>query len=141
MGQMEKRQGEIMNLFRSGDFTLHSGGMSTWKIDCDALSDKDWDTLAIMAVEILPPFGRVIGIPKGGLKFADALRAHCTLGDPTLIADDVVTTGRSMRDMRFDIQEKDAYQREIYGIAVFSRGDPTYWYWLKSIFMMQRKAE
>ena len=34
------RHGEIMNLFQKGNYLLHSGLTSDFKIECDALSDK-----------------------------------------------------------------------------------------------------
>ena len=36
-----------MILFQSGHFTLHSGAHTFWKVDCDALTDGDLDTLAM----------------------------------------------------------------------------------------------
>jgi len=35
-----------MNLFQFGDFSLHSGSKSKWKIECDALTDEDVEALA-----------------------------------------------------------------------------------------------
>jgi len=84
-----------MGLFVFGDFALHSGQRSSWKIDCDALSDEDIQTLAHMARSILPPFGDVIGVPRGGLRLADALRGT-SFGHRVLVVDDVLTTGASM---------------------------------------------
>lgn len=89
-----------MNLFRSGDFTLASGAKSSFKIECDSLSTMDWDALAMMAKEweLLPRFGRVFGVPQGGIPFANALEKFI---DPTsklvLIVDDVLTTGGSIK--------------------------------------------
>jgi hypothetical protein len=67
-----------VSLFQLGDFTLASGASSLWKIECDALTPEDWQALAQMAVEILPPFGEVVGVPRGGVPFADALRPFVT---------------------------------------------------------------
>ena len=61
-----------MNLFQKGDFQLHSGGKSEFKIDCDALSEHDWETLAYMTAKEFR-FKRVVGVPEGGLAFARAL--------------------------------------------------------------------
>lgn len=109
-----------MNLFRQGDFVLSSGGQSKWKIDCDALTAEDWNTLAAMAVEILPPFKDVIGVPRGGVPFAAALYPYCKSEGGILIADDVLTTGASMQRM------KDMYKNPI-GIVVFARYSPLPW--------------
>jgi orotate phosphoribosyltransferase len=106
-----------MNLFRSGEFTLASGAKSGRKIDCDALTDADWETLAAWAAEVLPPFGVVEGVPTGGLKFASALADHATLDaatGPLLIADDVLTTGGSM--------ERQRAGRLAIGVVLFARG-------------------
>lgn len=56
-----------MSLFKLGDFELHSGQRSNWKIDCDALTPADWRALAKMIVDRLAPFGAVEGVPRGGL--------------------------------------------------------------------------
>jgi hypothetical protein len=108
-----------MNLFRLGHFNLHSGGVSRWKIDCDALTDLDWQALAVMAVERLPPFGKVEGIPQGGLRFAEALRQYATQG-PVLIVDDVATTGNSFKDQR-------AGREDVIGVVIFARGKCPPW--------------
>ena len=84
-----------MTLFETGRFTMASGQIGWWKIECDALTDDDWNTLALMARDILPPYGDVVGVPRGGLKFASALR-HFATGGPRLVADDVYTTGKSL---------------------------------------------
>lgn len=88
-----------MNLFQSGEFTLRSGITSKFKIECDALTKDDWETLAIIAADLVPyEFSAVFGVPRGGIPFADALRKHVTPDSPfVLIADDVFTTGGSIR--------------------------------------------
>lgn len=87
------------DLFTFGDFTLHGGERSCWKIDCDALTDGDLVTLARMIADAMPTFGSVEGVPRGGLRIAEALQAHVTAG-PLLIVDDVFTTGASMEAHR-----------------------------------------
>lgn len=107
-----------MNLFCLGCFALHGGWKSAWKIDCDALTAEDWDGLALMAMEFLPPFGSVEGVPTGGLAFADALRPYATQG-PVLLADDVLTTGGSL--------ERQRAGREAIGVVAFARGPCPDW--------------
>jgi orotate phosphoribosyltransferase len=120
-------------LFQLGDFTLRSGTKSRWKIECDAISSPEWETLAIMATELLLPFGSVDGVPSGGVPFANALRRHITPGAPPLIAEDVVTTGGSI--LRF-IEGNCLDAEGIQAIAVFGRGNfPS---WIKTIFSVSQ---
>ena len=84
-----------MNLFQSGPVMLASGELSGFKIECDALSPRDWGCLAFMAVSLLPDFGEVVGVPRGGDMFAKALSMWITKG-PRLVCDDVFTTGASI---------------------------------------------
>jgi len=131
-----------MALFRLGEFKLASGAVATWKIDCDALTGDDWHALAAMAAEALPPFGVVESVPRGGDRFADALREYsraCCVSYqhpahdwcrgqplPLLIVEDVVTTGGSMERIRAD--------RLAVGVCVFARG-PCPW-WVTPLFQM-----
>jgi hypothetical protein len=114
-----------MGLFCLGDFKLHSGRHSSFKIDCDALSDDDLAALAWQIAAKLPPFGSVEGVPRGGLRLAQALQAYVQYGPP-LIADDVLTTGNSMEEQRAG--------RSCYGIVLFSRTSrlPD---WIKAVFI------
>ena len=120
----------MANLFQQGDFTLHSGERSALKIECDALTTADWDTLAAMVAERFT-FWRVIGIPNGGTNFARALHhydSYRRLGAPTLLVDDVLTTGESMESMRRTLQG------DVIGVVAFARRDcPD---WIHPIFRM-----
>ncbi len=84
-------------VFQLGDFVLASGQHSTWKVECDALTAEDWATLAAMAMEIFPDlrFCKAVGVPRGGIPFAEALASYATEG-PVLVVDDVFTTGGSL---------------------------------------------
>lgn len=109
-----------MNLFNLGEFTLHSGADSTLKIDCDVLTDGDLEAVAAALARLVPPFGRVEGVPSGGLRLAEAMGKWAG-GSPDrlLIVDDVLTTGRSMEEHRAG--------RPAYGAVIFSRGEPPSW--------------
>ena len=87
-----------MNLFQYGDFVSHAGKELKWKIECDALTDDDWDCLAQIVADRCN-FGSVYGIPRGGVKFAQALEKYKKPTNPfRLVVDDVYTTGKSMRE-------------------------------------------
>ncbi len=102
-----------MSLFRLAPIVLHSGKQSDWKIDCDALDEEDLCCIATLLARQLPAFGSVEGVPRGGLRLADAMKAFQTTG-PLLIVDDVLTTGKSMGEHR-------AGRDDVIGAVIFSR--------------------
>jgi hypothetical protein len=102
-----------MSLFRYGRFTLHSGGESDFRIDCDALTDDDLASLAAFIVPKLPPFRSVEPVPRGGVRLAEALRLYAQAAGCLLIADDVLTSGASMETQRDG--------RDARGVVLFSR--------------------
>lgn len=119
-----------MTLFRQGYFTLHSGDKSRIKIECDALSNSDWDTIAIQVADRFK-FGRVVGVPRGGMPFALALLPYVDeSSDVTLIVDDVLTTGASM-----EVEHARCRGRTI-GVVLFARGQCPEWVY--PIFKMWR---
>ena len=106
-----------MTLFQRGSFVLASGQASRFKLVCDALLAEEWATVAEMMRPALGEFGRVEGVPTGGLALADALRPYATAGcGRLLIADDVWTTGGSW--------ERHRANRLAYGAVLFARSDP-----------------
>lgn len=118
-----------MNLFQLGKFTSHAGNELNWKIECDALTDEDWDCLAQMISE-RTRFGSVYGIPRGGVKLQKALEKYITPDHPLrLVVDDVYTTGKSM---------KDVMEGDDLGFVVFARTripfDPQHY--IRAIFTM-----
>ena len=118
----------MKNLFNYGFYQLHSGQFSNYKIDCDALTDKDIEALARMIDEKFMFFD-VIGIPQGGLRLAQALGKYTRTSGPLLIVDDVLTTGKSMEEMK-----KRHGGLDTIGIVIFARNPCPYW--VKSIFQM-----
>jgi orotate phosphoribosyltransferase len=87
-----------MSLFQHGPFTSTSGITLPYKIECDALTDEDWEVIAQQALDILPPFRWVYGVPRGGLRLAALLQFHrSSMSKTALFVDDVWTTGGSMR--------------------------------------------
>lgn len=119
------------DLFNFGKFTLASGKISNFKIDCDALTDSEWRAIAELVAPKLPPFDVVVGVPRGGLKFADALYQHRTVGAHAILyADDVWTTGKSMRRI---VNEKEPCT----GIVLFARGPLPEW--VQTVFSVNEK--
>ena len=107
-----------MSLFSKGDFTLHSGRATSWRINCEALTDDDLEALAHLAAHMTPDFGDVYGVPNGGIRFAHAMWKYRTAG-PLLIVDDVYTTGQSMREAKRS--ENDV------GLVIFARSQLPPW--------------
>lgn len=126
-----------MNLFNWGEIILSSGKKSKLKVDCDALSDGDIKTLAEMIrVLVGQPFGSVEGIPRGGMRLAEALEDFKTEG-PHLIADDVWTTGGSMINAvmaRMGPSRNFENQPKILGAVIFARGKLPSSGWVKAIW-------
>lgn len=130
-----------MNLFQLGDFTLASGEKSNFKIECDVFSADDWEALAAMAVELLPPFHYVAGVPRGGTPFANAMNKYRTkafIGITYLYCEDVVTTGGSLQSFRaLQWPHGEPNGVNIVGVCVFARGEcPD---WVTPLFQMPIK--
>jgi hypothetical protein len=88
-----------MSLFQLGKFTSHAGKELDWKIECDALTDEDWDCLAKMISDRCQ-FKEVYGIPRGGVKLQKALEKYVNPKSLSrLVVDDVWTTGKSMTEV------------------------------------------
>ncbi len=114
-----------MSLFLQGEFELHSGTITDWKIQCDALDDGDLACLAQLIARYCHPFGTVEGVPRGGLRLAEHCKTHASQG-PLLIVDDVCTTGASLEAQR---QERFAK-----GAVIFARGP---WpRWVQPLFVL-----
>lgn len=108
------------SLFQSGAFRLHSGALSDFKIDCDALTDADIDALAKELHKRVEPFGIVLGVPTGGMRIAKALEPFRTVGHHNiLIVDDVFTTGNSIKEFAANFAQPLKYLN--YAV-LFSRG-------------------
>lgn len=127
-GKMLK--GADMGLFEQGNFRLHSGSRSWFKIECSYLSDSDWRTIAQLVAEQLD-FKDAVGIPSGGLRLAEALKFYRKDSErlPTLIVDDVLTTGASLE------RERQKIGGYCIGIVLFARGECPNWVW--PVFQMQ----
>ena len=107
-----------MTLFVRGKFVSHSGIALDWKIECDSLTDADIECIAWVLFKKVGQFGSVEGVPRGGIRLADAMRKYVSSGN-LLIVDDVFTTGNSMeehRNMRF-----------AKGAVIFATSPTPYW--------------
>ena len=122
-----------MNLFEKKKWIMHSGAESDFKIECDALTFADWGTVAHSIAKHFS-FSKVIGVPRGGLELAKALKKYEKSLGPLLIVDDVLTTGASMEEMRETYLEQ--YKNNIVGIVLFARGKCPYW--VTPIFSMNK---
>ena len=105
---------EAPNLFQTGDFKLASGAKSNFKIECDALTEDDWQTLAMLIARNVGQFSEVIGVPRGGDQLACVLDKYRRTDGPRLIVDDVLTTGGSLA--KYMTEPTD------FGYVVFARG-------------------
>lgn len=111
------------DLFIDSEFTSHSGLLLPFKIDCDALTDGDLDTLAAAIARRVRAFRSALGVPRGGVRLADALRPYAAgvRTYPFLIVDDVLTTGKSMEEAR------DRAGANSIGAVIFARGPCLEW--------------
>lgn len=104
-------------------FRLHSGGLSNFKLECDALSEEDCRAAALWMRPSLGSFGSVEAVPSTSKVpgwLADALHPFVTEGaKAVLICDDVLTTGASMEAQRAG--------RLGVGVVIFARGRTPSW--------------
>lgn len=115
-----------MGLIDFGWFASHSGFQLPWKVDCDSLSDSDIESVARI-LQWKFAFSQVLGVPRGGLRLAAACKKHTTEGYPLLIVDDVLTTGRSMKEFRKSVTQE--WSGPIIGAVMFARGECPNWVW------------
>ena len=116
-----------MNLFEKKEFFSHSGELLTWKIECDALSDEDIETLAFLISKKFT-FRRVYGLPTGGIRLGIALQKYTDdESNTSLIVDDVLTTGKSMEDHRHSVWAENLENEEVDGVVIFARKECAEW--------------
>jgi orotate phosphoribosyltransferase len=111
-----------VSLFEQGDFTLHSGGHSKYRINCERLTDEDIAMVAHRLGAMLPRFGQIVAIPEGGIRLGTALVPYIIEGHvAALIVDDVWTTGFSMLEARKAVLQE-APKIDVWGTVIFKRG-------------------
>jgi hypothetical protein len=122
-------------MFIDRPFISHGGLPLNWKIDCDSLTPDDWRALAAIVGPRLD-FGKVHGIPRGGLAFAEALKPYARSFGTLLIVDDVLTTAGSMENARrsFTYDGITGFVA-IRGVVLFSR-TPACPEWITPVFRL-----
>ena len=114
------------NLFDNTSFKSNSGVMLPWKVECEALTDADWEWVADRVIKRFS-FCGVVGVPTGGNKLEKALKPYIKPdGDVFLIVDDVLTTGGSMENIKEKTKNQHRNKPRI-GIVLFSRITPPSW--------------
>ncbi len=107
---------------------LHSGGRSQFKIECDALDDKDIECLAwITATYLVGDFSEVYGVPRGGIRFAKALEKYRKNKGAILIVDDVYTTGNSIKEFTRSFLVDHFASPPMRFVVMFARNKPPEW--------------
>jgi hypothetical protein len=125
------------------NFIRHSGSPADFKIECDALTDTEIETFAYLIHKRFR-FRSVLGVPRGGLRIAEALMQWREIDDslPPLIVDDVGTTGASMesfhKDCKFISGEtiNVVYGNKCIGVVLFWVGKDVAPSWIHPIFTM-----
>jgi hypothetical protein len=127
-------------LFTPGPFESRSGKiLEDGKIDCDALSTVEMEWCADYIARRVK-FSGVMSVSTGGDRLEEFLRPHRLISGPTLIVDDVLTTGESMEKTKRDFLNEGSFGllpggTEIIGYVIFARGPlPP---WIKAIFYME----
>jgi len=121
-------------IFQTGEFKLHSGKNSNWKIECDNLTREDWHTLAQISSKIIGEFDKVFSCGGAADFFAQELKEFSTKTGPSLIVDDVLTSGNTMERVKKNFQA--IWNIEVKGIVAFARGPcPS---WITPIFTLTR---
>jgi orotate phosphoribosyltransferase len=116
----------MTNLFTNKKFLSHSGKELDFKIECDCLNNQDIKTLAKIITKKYN-FNHVCGVPTGGIRLAKELEKYCS-NDPyegVLIVDDVLTTGKSMNEIRKEYLM--VTSMKIQGVVIFARGECPDW--------------
>ena len=117
-----------MNLFQKINLKLSSGKESDFKIECDALTDEDWECLAYLISKKVE-FYSLLGVPTGGYKLHRSLMKYATSKTGNcLIVDDVLTTGSSMeKEKERVLKHFSSTTEKVVGFVVFARGKCPDW--------------
>lgn len=133
-----------MSLLQWGDFTLHSGDKSWWRIDCDAFTDSEIELLAKLIAEKVGEFNEItfpISHPGSCVpKLAKALDRYKEYKESKvliqLVVDDVLTTGNSIQLYK-DYEKHNGVICK--GAVIFARGECPEW--VTSIFQLSSSSK
>ena len=68
----------MTDLFIKKDFISHAGIPMKWKLECDGISEAEWQAPVPHDYGLSDrTFGKVIGIPRGGVPSQKALEPIC----------------------------------------------------------------
>lgn len=110
-------------LFQFAEFMLASGKKSKFKLECDAISPEEWHSLARIVRPILPAYGHIVPVPRGGVAWANIFEHYKVPGTPmVLFVDDVWTTGTSMWQTVQKFSLNSPIGLQWHGVVLFARG-------------------
>lgn len=110
-------------------FIRHSGGLADFKVECDNLTDEEIETFAFLIKDKFKNIGKVIPVPRGGLRIASALEKFSVPATGrTFIVDDVATTGNSMTEYREGFGD--------IGVVLFWIGGKECPAWIRPVFTL-----
>lgn len=131
------------------EFSLHSGGKSFWKVDCDSLRPSELVIISGKIREMVGPYTRVVAVNSSLGSIVYDLRAHMLSikqvtprVHTTLIIDDVYTTGASLIST-YEVVEQEyknagLEEYEIKAVVLFNRSGNSLPYWAHALFTISQ---
>src|ERR1019366_975133 len=112
------------------EFIRHSGGLAHFKVECDHLTDEEIATFAYLIHEKIPNIGRLVPVPSGGNRIAEALQRYSVPAyhTPSLIVEDAASTGASMEEY------EDSHNGV--GVVLFWIGEKEVPCWIRPVFSL-----
>jgi hypothetical protein len=127
-----------VTIFSKGDYSIHNGRVTPWRIIPSSFSDEDWECFAQLIAERFPNFEKVIGVSQFGVKLESHLSQYSTHGG-LLIVDDVLYP-ETMNKMRLYFRTRKKYVNyDIQGFTVFARVPcPS---WIRALWQLDVRVE